>query len=269
MEDDYEHVSEELVYCLTNVPGPGLVGGIPADLGGCLCTMTCNIGCSHLINSSNYTPDGFLVKGAGSKLPIYECNSECSCEPSRCTNRVAQLGPLPYLKVTKLGLKGWGLVTKRELSEGQFVCEYAGEVLGRDVAKARALRQTAEGKANYILVLREHAGGTEVARTIVDPTVVGNIGRYLNHSCSPNLTMLPIRVDSTVPRLALFASRDISEGEELCFDYASPEGRAGDDSGEKPQWIEIEDKNGPPRCRCQCGTSSCRGLLPYDPELLS
>ena len=40
MEDDYEHVSDELVYCLTNVPGPGLVGGIPADLGGCLCTVS-------------------------------------------------------------------------------------------------------------------------------------------------------------------------------------------------------------------------------------
>ena len=39
MEDEYNHVSEELVYCLTNVPGPGLVGGIPADLGGCLCTV--------------------------------------------------------------------------------------------------------------------------------------------------------------------------------------------------------------------------------------
>ena len=40
MEDEYNHVSEELVYCLTNVPGPGLVGGIPADLGGCLCTVS-------------------------------------------------------------------------------------------------------------------------------------------------------------------------------------------------------------------------------------
>jgi len=98
MEDEYNHVSEELVYCLTNVPGPGLVGGIPADLGGCLCTTNCSIGCSHLTNSSNYTPDGLLIKGAGSILPIYECNSECSCEPSRCTNRVAQLGPLPSLK---------------------------------------------------------------------------------------------------------------------------------------------------------------------------
>ena len=157
-------------------------------------------------------------------------------------------------------------MTKYTLTEGQFVCEYAGEVLGREVAKARALRQTAEGKANYILVLREHAGGTEVARTIVDPTVIGNIGRYLNHSCAPNLTMLPIRVDSTVPRLALFASRDILEGEELCFDYGSPEGRA-EDGGEVQK--EVEDKNGPPRCACNCGAVNCRGLLPYDPELLS
>ena len=36
----------------------------------------CSIGCSHLTNSSNYTPDGLLIKGAGSILPIYECNSE-------------------------------------------------------------------------------------------------------------------------------------------------------------------------------------------------
>ena len=47
MEDDYNHVSEELVYCLTNVPGPGLVGGIPADLGGCLCTVCAFISTAH------------------------------------------------------------------------------------------------------------------------------------------------------------------------------------------------------------------------------
>ena len=179
---------------------------------------------------------------------------------------------LVIFRVAKLGSKGWGVVTNCDLLEGQFVCEYAGEVLGREVARARAQRQTADGKANYILVLREHAGGVEVARTIVDPTVVGNIGRYLNHSCSPNLAMLPIRVDSTVPRLALFACRDISEGEELCFDYGDPEGRTGlvdEKNEERPAWIEVEDKNGPPRCKCHCGTLACRGLLPYDPELLS
>ena len=68
MEDDYNHVSEELVYCLTNVPGPGLVGGIPADIGGCSCTTNCSFGCPHLAASPNYTPDGLLAKVAGTKL---------------------------------------------------------------------------------------------------------------------------------------------------------------------------------------------------------
>ena len=141
MEDDYNHVSEELVYCLTNVPGPGLVGGIPADLGGCLCTVCAFISTSHHFPpfSSPFPPlfpprpPAVLAAPISSPLPIIlltgcwskgqaptcqytsatqrfqfytsDTNScwwlscfQCSCEPSRCTNRVAQLGPLPYLK---------------------------------------------------------------------------------------------------------------------------------------------------------------------------
>ena len=50
--------------------------------------------------------------------------------------------------------------------------------------------------------MREYSGGAggRLTRTIVDPTVLGNIGRYLNHSCCPNLAMLPVRVDCMVPR---------------------------------------------------------------------
>ena len=39
-------------------------------------------------------------------------------------------------------------------------------------------------------------------------TFVGNIGRYANHSCAPNLTMHPVRSElASVPHLALFANR--------------------------------------------------------------
>ena len=31
--------------------------------------------------------------------PIFECNSTCQCEPSRCSNRVVQNGPNPHLEV--------------------------------------------------------------------------------------------------------------------------------------------------------------------------
>ena len=41
--------------------------------------------------------------------------------------------------------------------------------------------------------------------------VIGNIGRYLNHSCEPNLEMVTIRSSSMVPHLALFTNRDVAE----------------------------------------------------------
>ena len=43
---------------------------------------------------------------------------------------------------------------------------------------------------------------------IIPQTFVGNIGRYANHSCAPNLTMHPVRSElASVPHLALFANR--------------------------------------------------------------
>ena len=41
--------------------------------------------------------------------------------------------------------------------------------------------------------------------------VIGNIGRYLNHSCDPNLAMVTIRSNSMVPHLALFTSRTVQK----------------------------------------------------------
>jgi hypothetical protein len=57
--------------------------------------------------------------------------------------------------------------------------------------------------------------------TIIDPTLFGNIGRYLNHSCDPNIHVLPVRINSLVPRAAMFALRNIQAGEELVYDYGS------------------------------------------------
>ena len=41
--------------------------------------------------------------------------------------------------------------------------------------------------------------------------VIGNIGRYLNHSCEPNLEMVTIRSSSMVPHLALFTTRNVEK----------------------------------------------------------
>ncbi|MEL7138634.1 MAG: SET domain-containing protein-lysine N-methyltransferase [Pseudomonadota bacterium] len=57
---------------------------------------------------------------------------------------------------------------------------------------------------------------------------------HLNHSCAPNLGLLG--------EITYGARRDIAEGEELCFDYAT-----GDDD----DW-EME---------CACGAAVCRGRI--------
>jgi histone-lysine N-methyltransferase SETMAR len=134
-----------------------------------------------------------------------------------------------------------------------FVCEYAGEVLSYEEAKRRTLAQEKKDM-NYIITLNEHCQHG-VIKTHIDPRYFGNVGRFLNHSCDPNLTMLPIRVNNEIPLLCLFANREIRIGEELTFRYgllSETESRVENDTDLLP---------------CYCGTQACTGYLPFDSSL--
>ena len=61
---------------------------------------------------------------------MLECNTSCACDPARCTNRVVGRGPHPALQLVQTVDKGCGVITKTRLRPGQFVCEYAGEIIG-------------------------------------------------------------------------------------------------------------------------------------------
>lgn len=55
----------------------------------------------------------------------------------------------------------------------------------------------------------------------IDARYYGNVSRFINHLCNPNL--LPIRVyvdhrDIRFPRLAYFSTREIKAGEELGYE---------------------------------------------------
>ena len=125
------------------------------------------------------------------------------------------------------------------------MCEYAGELL----SSAEAARRQRRAVPNYIFVVREHSrSGTW--RTIIDPTHTGNVGRFANHSCDPNVVVHLVRVASLVPRIALFASRDVPALEELTISY----GDSGAGGGAAPG----------ARTPCECGTAACGGWLPCD-----
>ncbi|KAM4690789.1 histone-lysine N-methyltransferase SETDB1 [Rhinophrynus dorsalis] len=82
---------------------------------------------------------------------------------------------------------------------------------------------------------------------IIDAKLEGNLGRYLNHSCSPNLFVQNVFVDThdlRFPWVAFFASKRIRAGTELTWDYNY---EVGSVAGKK--------------LLCCCGSTECRGRL--------
>lgn len=245
------------------VAGPGAEAD-PAEVTfpGCACLhRPCAAGTCPCVRGEHYDGGARLrdLGAAARGRPVFECNALCRCA-GRCGNRVVQRGLRLRLQVFRTRAKGWGLRALQPVPRGRFVCEYAGEVLGPREARARVRRQAARD-ANYIIAVREHAARGQLMETFVDPTRVGNVGRFLNHSCEPNLLMVPVRVDSMVPRLALFAARDIAAGEELSYDYS---GRFLNPAGAEDGGGPGDGKRGKP---CYCGAASCAGVLPYDGSL--
>ncbi|WKY02836.1 hypothetical protein Q1695_016266 [Nippostrongylus brasiliensis] len=87
---------------------------------------------------------------------------------------------------------------------------------------------------------------------VVDAKKKGNVGRFLNHSCDPNVQVQHVFVDThdlRLPWSSFFAIRNIKAGEELCWNY-----------GYSPEAIDPDR----PRHRqlfCKCGAATCRGRL--------
>ena len=66
--------------------------------------------------------------------------------------------------------------------------------------------------------------GKEEKSFIMDAKKSGNIGRYLNHSCYPNVMVQNVFVDThdlRFPWIAFFTTTFVRAGRELCWDYRS------------------------------------------------
>ncbi|GAB6030354.1 SET domain containing (Lysine methyltransferase) 8 [Chamberlinius hualienensis] len=119
------------------------------------------------------------------------------------------------LAVVEVEGKGRGVVATKDFKKGEFVVEYWGELIEQGLAKQRDAdyaRDTTIGCYMYYFVYKDR-------KYCVDATEEsGRLGRLINHSKNGNLTTKAVLVDG-VPRLILLASRDISAGHELSYDY--------------------------------------------------
>ncbi|XP_032577850.1 probable histone-lysine N-methyltransferase set-23 [Drosophila sechellia] len=254
--DDYEH-PDGLEYILESVlmPSDGSKEfKCLADeynsvlLNPCHCKGACENSevCPHA-GQYEFTGDGSELILRNSANPVIECNDMLICCINTCSNRLVYSGPRKHLEIfdsPEYGSKGLRSTVK--IPKGGYICEYAGELLTVPEAKRRVHVNEKLGLMNYVLVLNEYTSDKKQQVTIVDPSRRGNIGRYLNHSCEPNCHIAAVRIDCPIPKIGIFAARDIAAKEELCFHY-----------GGEGQYKKVTSGK-----TCLCGASKCTGFMP-------
>uniref|UniRef100_A0A1D1XLX0 Histone-lysine N-methyltransferase, H3 lysine-9 specific SUVH1 n=1 Tax=Anthurium amnicola TaxID=1678845 RepID=A0A1D1XLX0_9ARAE len=235
------------------------ISSIP-PLHSCSCQNVCvpgDAGCSCAQQNGGdlpYSSNGLLV----SRKPLlYECSPSCSCS-SNCRNKVAQKGIKLHFEVFRTRDRGWALRSWDPIRTGAFICEYVGEVI--DKAKVEADGEEDEYlfeashsdekifKWNYgpeLLGEPSLANSAEASKplpVIISAKHIGNVARFMNHSCSPNVFWQPVlhdHGDEDYPHIMFYAAKHIPPMTELTYDYGM--------SGRKMQ-------------RCLCGSSKCRGF---------
>ncbi|KAM6399916.1 histone-lysine N-methyltransferase EHMT1 isoform 5-T5 [Rhynochetos jubatus] len=203
----------------------------------CVCIDDCsssNCMCGQLSMRCWYDKDGRLLPEFNMAEPplIFECNHACSCWRT-CRNRVVQNGLRTRLQLYRTQRMGWGVRTMQDIPLGTFVCEYVGELISDSEADVRE-------EDSYLFDLDNKEG----EMYCIDARFYGNVSRFINHLCEPNL--IPVRVfmshqDLRFPRIAFFSTRHIEAGEEIGFDY-------GD------RFWDIKGKY----FSCQCGSPKCK-----------
>ncbi|KYM96812.1 Histone-lysine N-methyltransferase ash1 [Cyphomyrmex costatus] len=169
------------------------------------------------------------------RMVFSECSPQlCPCG-DKCENQKIQKHEWsPGLQRFMTEDKGWGVRTQQAIKSGDFILEYVGEVVSEREFKSRMASRYANDTHHYCLHLD---GGL-----VIDGHRMGGDGRFVNHSCEPNCEMQKWSVLG-LPRMALFASRDIKPGEELTYDY---------------NFALFNPSEGQ---QCRCGSNACRGVI--------
>ncbi|XP_022188411.2 histone-lysine N-methyltransferase PR-Set7 [Nilaparvata lugens] len=111
--------------------------------------------------------------------------------------------------------KGRGIVTTRSFNRGEFVVEYAGELITYEEAKKREQVYANDQNTGCYMYYFKHNNG----RYCVDATPESDrLGRLVNHSRFGNLMTKTVVVDNQ-PHLVLIAKDDIQSGDEITYDY--------------------------------------------------
>jgi SET domain-containing protein len=115
---------------------------------------------------------------------------------------------------------GYGVYAKENLPKGELLIIWGGKVASKEEFDQCSLDE------------QVHSIQIEESFFLV-PVSQGDAADFVNHSCNPNAGISG--------QICLVAMRDITAGEEICFDYAMSESQTGEDEFD-----------------CSCGSIDCR-----------
>ncbi|XP_046385919.1 N-lysine methyltransferase KMT5A-A isoform X2 [Ischnura elegans] len=127
--------------------------------------------------------------------------------------------------------KGRGVVATRHFAKGEFVVEYAGELISMAEAREREKKYAQDQNTGCYMYYFKHHN----QQYCVDATAEsGRMGRLVNHSRNGNLTTKTVVINS-LPHLVLIAKEDIHPSEEVLYDY----GDRSKDSLKHHPWLAL------------------------------
>ncbi|WOL07218.1 histone-lysine N-methyltransferase, H3 lysine-9 specific SUVH4-like [Canna indica] len=236
---------------------------------GCDCMNGCSDSekCACAAKNGGEIPFNFNGSIVQAKPLVYECGPSCKCPPT-CHNRVSQHGVQIQLEIFRTNRMGWGVRSLHSIPSGSFICEYAGELLDEKEAEKRSNDEYLfdvgynyddhslwEGLPSLIPDLNKpgsQCDTVDYGGFTIDAAEYGNVGRFVNHSCSPNLyaqNVLYDHDDRRIPHIMLFAAENIPPLQELTYHYNYKVDEVYDAEGNKK------------RKDCYCGSPECTGRL--------
>ncbi|XP_030484065.2 histone-lysine N-methyltransferase, H3 lysine-9 specific SUVH4 isoform X2 [Cannabis sativa] len=248
---------------------------LPSSAGGCDCVGRCvdpkTCACARL-NGSDFPyvhrDGGRLIEA---KDVVYECGPGCGCGPE-CVNRTSQKGLKYRFEVFRTPKKGWAVRSWDFIPSGAPICEYTGilrrtedvdSVSGNDYIFDIDCLQTMKGlggrerrsrdaSESEITSSEKHEVSESTPEFCIDAGFSGNIARFINHSCGPNLfvqCVLHAHHDMKLARVMLFAADNIPPLQELTYDYGyALDSVLGPDGKVK-------------QVPCYCGAADCKKRL--------
>ncbi|XP_026660713.2 histone-lysine N-methyltransferase, H3 lysine-9 specific SUVH4-like isoform X2 [Phoenix dactylifera] len=244
---------------------------IPANAVGCNCKGDCidprTCACARL-NGSDFP---YVRKDGGrlveAKAVVFECGPSCGCSVN-CVNRTSQQGLKYRLEVFRTPKKGWAVRSWDTIPAGAPICEYTGILMKTDevenasennyifdidclqTMKGLDGRERRPGDVSFLTNLDDKM--SEVPEYCINAGLIGNVARFINHSCQPNLfvqCVLSSHHDIKMAKIMLFAADTIPPLQELTYDYG----------------YALDSVVGPDgkivRMPCYCGAVDCRKRL--------